>query len=60
MTGKVYKRAIELFWQSESNKGWKYLCTTNAFRTCREAVADAKATFPKFSIKGNFAKKEKA
>ena len=58
MTFKVYKRAIELFWQSESNKGWKYLCTTNAFRTCREAVADAKVTFPQLSIKGNFVKRK--
>lgn len=58
MTLKFYGRAIELFWQSSANKGWKYLCTTNAFRTCREAVADAKVTFPQLSIKGNFAKRK--
>ncbi len=60
MTVEFCGRAIELFWQSPANKGWKYLCTTNAFRTCREAVTDAKVTFPQFSIKGNFAKKETA
>ena len=57
MTMKLYKRAIELFWQSKTNKGWKYMYTTNAFRTCREAIADTKAIWPDLSIKGNFAKK---
>ena len=41
---------------SEHTKGLDYLWSTNAYKTCREAVAAAKEWRPAFSFVANFEK----
>ena len=60
---KVYKRKIHVFVLANSNvpdseyqNRYDYLWSTNAYRTCREAVAAAKAYRPDFKYIANFAK----
>lgn len=60
---KVYKRKIHVWVRQNSNVpdsehkgGLDYLWSTNAYRTCREAVAAAKAWRPAFEYVANFAK----
>lgn len=60
---KVYKRKIHVWVRQNSNipdsdhtGALVYLWSTNAYRTCREAVAAAKDYRPAFSYVANFAK----
>lgn len=60
---KVYKRKIHVWVRQNSNipdsghtAGLVYLWSTNAYKTCREAIAAAKAYRPDFSYVANFAK----
>ena len=60
---KVYPRKIHVWVRQNSNvpdsehtKGLDYLWSTNAYCTCREAVAAAKEWRPGFSYVANFAK----
>jgi hypothetical protein len=60
---KVYKRKIHVFVLANSNvpdseyqNRYDYLWSTNAYRTCREAVAAAKAYRPEFTYLANFAR----
>ena len=60
---KVYKRQIHVFreWNS-SDLGtkefcpWIYVWSTNAYKTCKDAVAAAKAQAPNVAFKAYFAK----
>lgn len=60
---KVYKRKIHVWLVQNSNipdsehKGrLMYMYSSNAYRTCRDAVAAAKAKYPAFEFRANFAK----
>lgn len=57
---KVYKRKIHV-WAKMSPRTaphlvWAYAWSTNAYPTCREAVAAAKAKHPDMEFKASFAK----
>ena len=61
--GPVYARKIHVWVRQNSNvpdsehkKGLNYLWSTNAYRTCRDAVAAAKARAPAFEYVANFAR----
>jgi hypothetical protein len=61
--GPVYKRKIHVWVLANSNvpdseyqNRWDYLHSTNAYRTCRDAIAAAKTHRPAFTYKANFAK----
>ena len=51
---KVYKRKIHVYFKNPD--GLYYAWSTNAYRTCREAIAAAKEWRPEFSYVANFAK----
>ncbi len=51
---KVYKRKIHVY-QIRSN-GPAYAWSTHAYKTCRDAVAGAKARYPHKEFKASFAK----
>jgi hypothetical protein len=57
---KVYKRKIDLYAAKRVDgeiKGWVYLCTTNAAKTCKQAVDNYCKAFgisAKHLIKGRF------
>ena len=58
---KVYKRKINVFVRSAlacdpSDTFYKYAYSTNAYRTCKEAVAAAIAEYPNRKFKAFFAK----
>jgi hypothetical protein len=59
---KVYKKKIHVFMrqnsntQSEHKAGLIYMHSTNAYKTCWDAVAGAKALHPEFEFVANFAK----
>jgi hypothetical protein len=60
---KVYPRKIHVWVRQNSNVpdseykgGLNYLWSTNAHKTCRDAVASAKALHPNFEFVANFAK----
>jgi hypothetical protein len=53
---KVYKRKIHVWYWNEKEKGFFYAWPTNAFKTCREALADAKRMQPHREFKACFAK----
>lgn len=52
--GKVYKRKIHVYEVRES--GSAYSWSTNAYPTCRAAVAAAKARYPLKQFKATFSK----
>jgi hypothetical protein len=52
--GAVYKRKIHVYFKKPD--GLWYAWSTNAYRTCREAVAAAKAERPQWHFVANFAK----
>lgn len=60
---KVYKRKIHVYRAHEtldlgraSIFPWVYAWSTNAHKTCRDAIAAAKALHPDKQFKANFAK----
>lgn len=53
---KVYKRKIHVWYWNEKEKGYFYAWSTNAFKTCRDALADAKRVQPWNNFKTAFAK----
>jgi hypothetical protein len=52
--GPVYKRKIHVYFKKPD--GLWYAWSTNAHRTCRDAVAAAKAERPQWQFKASFAK----
>lgn len=61
--GPVYKRKIHVWMRQNSNvpdsehkKHLMYMYSSNVYRTCREAIAAAKAKSPNFEFVANFAK----
>ena len=58
---KVYPRKINVFMRTAlacdpSDMFYKYAWSTNAYRTCREAIAAARELHPSRTFKANFAK----
>lgn len=53
--GKVYKRKIHVY-EVRVNYPMAYCWSTNAYPTCRAAVAAAKASYPLKQFKATFAK----
>ena len=60
---KVYPRRIDVYVRQNSNmpgsalaSGLIYMHSTNAFRTCRDAVSDARTLHPHFDFVANFGK----
>jgi hypothetical protein len=51
---KVYKRKIHVYFKKRD--GLWYAWSTNAYRTCRDAVAAAKQERPQWEFVANFAK----
>jgi len=51
---KTYKRKIHVFLKTPN--GLFYAWSTNAYQTCREAVAAAKSKRPKLEFRANFAR----
>ena len=51
---KVYKRKIYVYQVREGAAAFAW--ATNAYRTCRDAVAAAQARYPHQQFKANFAK----
>jgi hypothetical protein len=52
--GKVYKRKIDVY--ISCSEGWRYCYSTDAYKTCWDAVQSAKLKAPNFSFKANFSK----
>ena len=52
--GPVYARKIHVYFKRR--EGLFYAWSTNAYKTCREAVAAAKKERPQWEFKANFAK----
>lgn len=57
---KVYPRKIHVYVAgpiaSAPGQLWGYAWSTNAYRTCREAIAAAKLKYPNMTFKASFAK----
>lgn len=59
---KVYPRKIHVYCEaslaarSTTGYRWGYAWSTNAYKTCREAVQAAKLLHPEHEFKANFAK----
>ena len=58
---KVYKRKIHVFIRTAlacdpADTFYQYVYSTNAYRTCRDAIAAAKKDRPDREIKARFAK----
>lgn len=53
---KVYPKKIHVFYKNELTNGFKYVYSTNAYRTCKEAKAEAIKSFPNSEIKASFAR----
>jgi len=57
---KVYRRKIHVWWKGApkvaADPAWLYAWSTNAYRTCREAAAAAKALHPDQEFIARFAK----
>ena len=51
---KVYPRKIHVYYKKPS--GLWYAWSTNAYKTCRDAVAAAKSERPQWNFKASFAK----
>ena len=51
---KVYKRKIHVYYKRQD--GLCYAWSTNAYKTCREAILGAKAVHPDFDFIANFAR----
>lgn len=51
---KVYKRKIHVYFKKPD--GFYYAWSTNAYKTCREAVKAAKLERPQWDFVANFAK----
>ena len=51
---KVYKRKIHVYFKKSN--GLYYAWSTNAYKTCREAVQAAKLERPQWDFVANFAK----
>ena len=51
---KVYKRKIYVYQMRDGVPAFAW--ATNAYRTCRDAIAGAKARYPHQEFKANFAK----
>ena len=58
--GPVYARKIHVYHAgpiaSAPGQKWGYAWSTNAYRTCRDAVAAAQAKHPEMTFKACFAK----
>lgn len=55
--GPVYRRKIHVYYRNVLTGGeWKYTYSTNAYRTCRDALAAARASYPNTELRANFAK----
>lgn len=52
--GPVYKRKIHVYFKKPN--GLHYAWSTNAYRTCRDAVTAAKLERPQWDFVANFAK----
>jgi hypothetical protein len=52
--GPVYKRKIHVYQLRDG--GPAYAWSTNAYRTCRDAAAAARALYPNKQFKASFAK----
>ncbi len=52
--GPVYKRKIHVYQLRDG--GPAYAWSTNAYRTCRDAVAAARTLYPNKQFKASFAK----
>lgn len=57
---KVYKRKIHVFRETNALDGdtqkWRYVWSTNAFKTCKDAKEDAEIQHPTVKFKASFAK----
>lgn len=53
---KVYRRKIHVWRWDEKEKGWFYAWSTNAFKTCKDAVTDASKSILRTKFKAAFAK----
>lgn len=51
---KVYKRKIHVYFKNPD--GLYYAWSTNAYRTCKDALAIAKHRYPQWDFVANFAK----
>jgi len=51
---KVYKRKIHVYFKKPN--GLYYAWSTNAYRTCKDAIAAAKIERPQWGFVANFAK----
>lgn len=58
--GPVYARKIHVYHagpiSSAPGQKWGYAWSTNAYRTCSEAIAAAKKKHPEIEFKANFAR----
>ncbi len=50
---KVYPKKIHVYKKTHE---WVYVWSTNAYRTCRDAIESAKTLYPNDVFKANFAK----
>lgn len=54
---KVYKRKIDVFYKNELTKGeFRYVYSTNAYKTCKDARIAALSFFPNSEVKACFVK----
>ena len=52
---KIYKKKIHVFCQDAWNpKGFRYVWSTMAYKTCKEAIAAAKKQHPQANFKVSF------
>jgi hypothetical protein len=51
---KVYKRKIHVYYKRQN--GLCYAWSTNAFKTCKEAIKDASENLPSLTFKAYFSK----
>jgi hypothetical protein len=55
--GPVYRRKINVYFKNEITENeWRYCYSTNAYRTCRDAIIAAAPSFPNSEVRANFAK----
>ena len=53
---KVYPRKIQVYYKRPVDLHYSYAWSTNAYKTCRDAVAEASRLHPKMQFKANFEK----
>lgn len=55
---KTYARRIDVYYRNELTNGeWRYAYSSNAYLTCKDAVAAAKPNFPNSDVRAWFATK---